>query len=148
VPTSPITCDAAALRAARTHAGHSRAALAAAVGVTTSTLGAWETGRSQPTLERLARTAQALHVPIDTLIHTTELPPTLLALRISKGINQATLAARVGISRSYMSQIERGEAPLHPNLEQQLAKALGVARRVIRERYASTRAALCAELDD
>src|SRR5436305_1493771 len=46
----------------------------------------------------------------------------LRALRLSAGLNQRAMAARLGLSVSYLSQLETGERPLTPAVTTALAR--------------------------
>ncbi|WP_366083667.1 helix-turn-helix transcriptional regulator [Thermus sp.] len=48
-------------------------------------------------------------------------------LRRSKGLTEADLAARVGVSRSFLNAIERGVVRLRVDLMVRIADALGVS---------------------
>jgi transcriptional regulator with XRE-family HTH domain len=48
------------------------------------------------------------------------------ALRIARGVAQSDLAARIGVSKSYLSHIEAGRRAVSPAMVQDLAEALGV----------------------
>lgn len=60
---------------------------------------------------------------------TSTLGAWVRATRLALGINQRELAARAGVSRSYLSDIELGRG-VHPSLEtlHKLASSLGVSR--------------------
>jgi len=51
---------------------------------------------------------------------------TLRKLRMAKGLSQATLAERVGLSREYVNKIEAGKYDPPLSTINALAKALGV----------------------
>lgn len=147
MPRSLITCDAAALRAARENVqgrpdgpvGISRATLARKLGVSIGTIQAWETGRSQPGITKLVRVAKLLRVPLSSLMADSPVPGTLQELRINAGLEQAALAQRIGVSRSTMSLIERAETPMQPRIEQALAHALHVSPTKVRNAYEHVR---------
>jgi transcriptional regulator with XRE-family HTH domain len=50
----------------------------------------------------------------------------LKKLRTSKGMTQAELAAKAGISREYLARLELGQHDPHLSRLRSLAKALGV----------------------
>jgi transcriptional regulator with XRE-family HTH domain len=50
----------------------------------------------------------------------------LKKLRQSKGLTQAALATRAGISRAYLARLEMGRHDPHLSRLRKLAKALGV----------------------
>ncbi|BCV23812.1 helix-turn-helix domain-containing protein [Gelria sp. Kuro-4] len=119
------------LKAAREARGLSLSALAAAARVSSSYLSEVEHGRKSPSLPVLRRLAAALNLAPADLI-AAEARDTALApgervrlLREEKGLTLSALAEKAGITTSYLSEIERGQAgPALTTLER-LAQALG-----------------------
>ena len=56
------------ITAVRESAGLTQAELARRIGVSRQQLNNWESGFRRPTVESLLKIAQALHVPLETLI--------------------------------------------------------------------------------
>lgn len=54
------------------------------------------------------------------------MPPTLAILRFWQGLSQVAVARRVGIGKSYLSQIESGQRVPPEWIRRRLARVLGV----------------------
>lgn len=70
-----------------------------------------------------------MHAATPPQNHTTEDPRALAggmfkSIREAHGIGQAELARLVGISRSHLSRVEKGERILSPQLHMRLVNAL------------------------
>lgn len=61
------------LKTARIANGHTQATLAEALNVSKGAVGMWETGKCEPSLEKLGEISDALHVSIDYLVKGTNL---------------------------------------------------------------------------
>ncbi len=88
------------LKAARTAKGWSRAQLAAAVGGTTQrAVEAWEQGKRMPTLDTLARVAEALGVSVGSLVGEPDAVPTAEAVKALLGTEAGADAVLGGLAR-------------------------------------------------
>jgi transcriptional regulator with XRE-family HTH domain len=101
--------DGARARALRLQAGIGVEDLATAAGVSPNTVRSAEKGAHQPRPAVVKALASALGVPVDEL----RLPGAVLTLRdvrVRLGLTQVQIAARVGVVRQRVSQVERGVA--------------------------------------
>ncbi|QHE72939.1 helix-turn-helix domain-containing protein [Rhodococcus sp. WAY2] len=128
-----------ALELARTAAGMSRTTLARALGVDPSTIHNWETSRSHPEPEHLARITEELGISLDRLVVVPRNRRVLADLRILAGLTQRQVAYRAGVSTTTIGKIERGEASLSDRHAAALADALGLDERTIRAAYLRNR---------
>lgn len=96
----------------RVAAGLSRGELARLVGVSTSAIDSWESERSTPAVDTLARVAQVLDAPLADLIVVSPGERFLGDLRALAGLTQPQLAARIGFSTTTVASLERGQAVL------------------------------------
>jgi len=107
--------DGVRARALRVESGIHVEELAAAAGVSPNTIRHSEDGTYQPQPRTARAIAQALGV------HLHELAPpgpdlTLRELRRSRGLTQDDVAARIGVVRQLVSQVERGVRGVHTPL--------------------------------
>ncbi|MHA4854315.1 helix-turn-helix domain-containing protein [Rhodococcus sp. MSC1_016] len=128
-----------ALEIARTVAGLSRGALSRAIGVDPSTIHNWETSRSHPQPEHLARIAEKLGIALDCLIVVPENKRTVADLRILAGLTQSQVAHRSGLNTTTLGRIERGESSLSDRHAAALADALHLEEEMVRSAYTRTR---------
>jgi transcriptional regulator with XRE-family HTH domain len=99
--------DGARARALRLNTGISIEDLAAAAGISPNTVRSAESGRHQP----CARVERAIARALGVTLHEIRTPGpfvTLRDIRLSLGLTQAQMAARIGVVRQRVSQIERG----------------------------------------
>ncbi|MGV9277736.1 helix-turn-helix domain-containing protein [Streptomyces griseosporeus] len=99
--------DGARARALRLKIGVGIEALAVAAGISPNTLRWAEQGRHQPGPRVQRSIARALGVPLDKIRTRTPLR-TLRDRRRHLGLTQAQMAARIGVVRQMVSQVERG----------------------------------------
>lgn len=99
--------DGARARALRLKAGICIEDLAAAAGVSPNTVRTAESGTHQPRPRVADAIARALGVPLSELVHPRQ-PLTLRDVRWRLGLTQAQMAARIGVVRQRVSQVERG----------------------------------------
>ena len=66
------------------------------------------------------------HEGTTTEVHAVRMGPRLRQLRVKRQLTQVQLAAKVGVTQSYIGQIERGEKVPTLAVARALAKALGV----------------------
>lgn len=117
----------------------SRGELARQAGVSTGAVAKWETGRSTPAVDTLARVAAVLGLPMTDLIDIPENERFLGDLRALAGLTQPQLAARIGFSSSTVADLERGHAVLTDVQEERIAAAVGSSRDDVREAYERVR---------
>ena len=104
-----------ALRAARRAAGLTRDGLAAAAGVSTTTVKAWENGARTPLPTTQVRLAAVLGVGFADLEVPGVPDPDLRGLRLAAGLTQADAAGLMGIDRATLKRVEAGaELPPDP----------------------------------
>ena len=101
--------DGARARTLRLEAGICVEDLATAAGVSPNTVRSAESGTHQPRPRVADAIARALGVPFGELLRTGPLL-TLREVRWRLGLTQAQMAARIGVTRQRVSQIERGVA--------------------------------------
>lgn len=130
-----------ALTAAREAKEWSLARLAREAGIGLSTIRSWETGTRAPEPDNLARAADALGVPMSSLISPRSGGAALADLRILAGLTQPQLGLRTGLSTTSIGALERAEIRLTHHVAGRLAEALELsvaevdaAYRVARER--------------
>ncbi|MFC9356464.1 helix-turn-helix domain-containing protein [Rhodococcus sp. NPDC057014] len=128
-----------ALEDARTAAGISRGDLSRAIGVDPTTIHNWETSRSNPQPDHLARAAEKLGIPLDHLIIVPEDNRTIADLRNLSGLTQKHVADRTGLSTTTIGRIERGEGSLSDSHAIALADALRLEQRTIRDAFIRAR---------
>jgi transcriptional regulator with XRE-family HTH domain len=121
-PRRPVSgCTARRLRAARAATGWSQARLAAALGVSQSTVANWEAGRGL-TLENARRTYRLLR---ETKPSPRLEPHQLQELRALRGWSQAELAQRVGVSVATIKRWEAGRTDVPGHRSQLLTRLMG-----------------------
>lgn len=129
------------LTAAREAKQWSLARVAREAGIGLSTIRAWEAGTRAPEPDNLAKAADALGVPMSSLISPHRGGPALADLRILAGLTQPQLGLRTGLSTTSIGALERAEIRLTDDRALRLAEALklsvaevNAAYRVARER--------------
>ncbi|WP_052689190.1 helix-turn-helix domain-containing protein [Williamsia herbipolensis] len=115
--------------------GLSRGELARQAGVSTGAVAKWETGRSTPAVDTLARVATVLGVSMQDLIVVPAHERYLGDFRSLAGLTQPQLAARIGFSSSTVADLERGHAILTDVQEERIAGAVGASRAEVRAAY-------------
>ncbi len=128
-----------ALEDARTTAGISRGDLSRAIGVDPTTIHNWETSRTHPQPDHLARAAEKLGIPLDRLVVVPEDSRTIADLRNLAGLTQKHVANRTGLSTTTIGRIERGEGSLSDRHATALAEALHLEERTIRDAFIRAR---------
>ncbi|MCW3472657.1 transcriptional regulator [Rhodococcus pyridinivorans] len=116
--------DRSALIAVRTRQNLNPGELARIADVSTAAIYNWERGTASPSVDTLARVAEALAVPIAELVPIPEGERYLGDLRVLAGLTQPQLAQLAGISTSSLAQLERGQARLKPDVAARIADAL------------------------
>ena len=119
--------------------GLSRGELARQAGVSTGAVAKWETGRSTPAVDTLARVAGVLGLEMTDLIDIPENERFLGDLRALAGLTQPQLAARIGFSSSTVADLERGHAILTEVQEERIAAAVAATRDEVRKAYERVR---------
>ena len=116
--------DGAALRKARLNAGLTLREVAAELNVADGArVGAWEHDREQPQPSFIPKLAKALNVPAMTLLLGSSLTPSLIDLRLLKGLTLTELAANAGIPRTTCHRLEQGIGTRSPDQSTLLALA-------------------------
>lgn len=119
------------IRELRDERGYSLQDLAQKAGVSVSYLSEIERGTKKPSLKTLEKIATALNISREQLVETDltrgpVLGHRLRLLRERLGISLSQFAAQVGISPSYLSEIERGNVYPAVDTVKKLAEALRV----------------------
>ncbi|MFD7554221.1 helix-turn-helix transcriptional regulator [Streptomyces sp. NPDC059835] len=123
--------DAQKFRSVRRASELSQAQVGAAVGVNESSVGKWETGRTTPPPEKLARLAAELGQPLDELF-PRDGDADLTDLRCDAGFTQQETTPFLGTrSPNPLRRAESGKARLSPQYEAPLAAAYGVSVEVL-----------------
>jgi transcriptional regulator with XRE-family HTH domain len=116
--------DPERLRIARTSARLSKPELARLSKVGVTTYNQWESGRSSPRVDALARCAEQLHLKITDLV-SIDLDTAFLGdLRVSRGLLQSELALRMEVSTQLVGLLERGQGTLTPAIAEKWSRAL------------------------
>lgn len=100
--------DRATVRRYRIAAGLSVRELAGLLGLSASTVKAWESGRRTPLPQHLGGLADVLAVDVEELLQPV-LAPDLAGLRVLAGLTVGGAAGRLGLSRSALQRVEHGE---------------------------------------
>ena len=107
--------------------------LAKKADISVSYLSEIELGKKQPSLETINKLSQALNISREGLISTNSsaggLGARVLFLRQEKELSLSELAEKVGISASYLCQIENGKVMPALSTLKNIAKALDVKPR-------------------
>lgn len=119
------------IRELREGRGYSLQDLAQKARVSVSYLSEIERGTKRPSLKTLERIAQALNIPRDQLVEAgdgrgLELGQRVRLFRERAGLSLTEFAAKVGISPSYLSEIERGNVYPAVDTIKKLAEGLQV----------------------
>lgn len=124
--------------AARSSARMTKGELSRLSGVDRAAIHRWESGECRPLTQSLARVADALKVKPSQLMAeprpVTEC--TLSELHDRRGLTQAELAARAGLTRRVLGRIERGRGKLDGPRSAALARALDVTVEIIHGAHA------------
>jgi transcriptional regulator with XRE-family HTH domain len=137
--------DGARARALRLAAQLGIEDLAVAAGVSPNTVRSAETGTHQPRPRVAYAIARALGVPVHELLPPGP-APTLRDVRCRLGLTQAEMAARLGVARQMVSQVERGVsgvrslsswATAYGLTPAQWARAHQAARDLVRQKVAA-----------
>lgn len=121
------------IRELREERGYSLADLAHKANISVSYLSEIERGTKKPSLRTIDRIAASLNVSKSQLVEVEEgeqsitLGEKIRLLRESKGITLSTFAQQVGISVSYLSEIERGNVYPAIHTLKKIAEAVGVS---------------------
>lgn len=120
-------------------AGFTRGDLARLVDVSSGAVAKWETGRSTPSVDTLARVAALLHTTVEAFIDIPADERFLGDLRALAGLTQPQLAAETGYSSSTIAQLEKGQARLTPSQAGRIAAAIDSTVPDVQAAYARTR---------
>ncbi|MCD2118380.1 MULTISPECIES: helix-turn-helix domain-containing protein [Rhodococcus] len=123
----------------RMEKGYTRGDLARFAEVSVAAVRAWESGQATPQVDRLARVAAALDVPMSELVRISPHDRYLGDLRVQAGLTQPQLALQAGISTASLSSLELGETSLRETVAERLARALGVDTAEVRAAYERAR---------
>ena len=107
--------------------------------VSVAAVRAWESGQATPQVDRLARVAAALDVPMSELVRISPHDRYLGDLRVQAGLTQPQLALQAGISTASLSSLELGETSLREPVAERLARALEVDTAEVRAAYERAR---------
>ena len=129
--------DRATLRRLRIERHLTQTRLAEQLGIHPRTLARWEAGRGAPDARMVALIARELRVARRELVSAPQVP-TLRDLRTTAALTQRQLAAQLGIDQATYSRHERGHLSLDPGRVRDLAAALGVTQRTVREAFGQT----------
>ncbi|MBO8129681.1 MAG: helix-turn-helix transcriptional regulator [Peptococcaceae bacterium] len=150
------------IRALREERGYTLQELAKKASLSLSYLSEIERGSKHPSLKTIEKLAKALHIPKNQLLdagsndNNLSIGHKIRLIRNEKNLSLQELAQRVGISLSYLSEIERGLVSPSLTTLKRLAKELGVPPlvlmgyegslghklRALREEYGMTQAQL------
>ncbi|MGN0040492.1 helix-turn-helix transcriptional regulator [Rhodococcus sp. (in: high G+C Gram-positive bacteria)] len=123
----------------RTEKGYTRGDLARFAEVSVAAVRSWESGQATPQVDRLARVANALEVPLSDLVRIPPHERYLGDLRVQAGLTQPQLALEIGISTASLSSLELGETALRESVAERLGKALGLGTAEVRAAYERSR---------
>lgn len=105
--------------------------VAAKTGLSISYLSEIEAGRKFPSLSVVYKLSETLHIPLGQLLpaseeeeHPLTLGERIRLAREERGLTLGQLATRCGLSDSYLSQVERGEATPSAQSLRAIAEAL------------------------
>lgn len=116
--------SAAALRRTMNRAGMSADELAELVGVARQTVSAWLNSVTVPSPGSLSKVASVLEVDVAEFTPAIAGEPVLVDLRVRAGFTQTAAAAELGVARTVLGVIERGQ---RRELPVQLAAAMATA---------------------
>ncbi|MFI2561981.1 helix-turn-helix transcriptional regulator [Nocardia farcinica] len=123
----------------RTEKGYTRGDLARFAEVSVAAVRSWESGQATPQVDRLARVANALEVPLSDLVRIPPHERYLGDLRVQAGLTQPQLALEIGISTASLSSLELGETALRESVAERLGKALGLGTAEVCAAYERSR---------
>lgn len=112
------------LRIARTSARYSKSEMARLSQVAISTYNQWESGKSSPRVDSLARCAKVLGLKMSDLVVVDLRASFLGDLRVTRGLIQAELAQRMGVSTQLVGLLERGQGALTTEMSFKFSEAL------------------------
>ncbi|WP_310649855.1 helix-turn-helix transcriptional regulator [Gordonia amicalis] len=101
--------SAAALRRTMTRAGVSTDELAELIGVARQTVSAWLNNVTVPSPGSLAKVADVLEVEVAEFTPSAVGDPSLVDLRVRAGLSQTAAAVALGVSRTVLGVVERGQ---------------------------------------
>ena len=114
------------LAAAIEQCGMSRPDLARLAEISPVSIGGWLEGARAPDIERLARVAAVLKVPVSEFVQVPVDERMPSDLRFMAGMTQVVLARRAGLSTNALCRFERAEAQWNRKRAELIATALGV----------------------
>lgn len=131
--------SATAFAEARRGKGVSVSTLSRLADVAPATIFNWESGKGSPQIDLLARTMNALGVPIEQVLTVATDDRYPGDWRALKGLTQAELAAAAGIATTTLRGIERADAALTDANAEALAGQLGITTPQYRAAYQRAR---------
>lgn len=131
--------DPGRLAVARKAARLSKSELARLSGVSVSAYHQWESGRSSPSVDALARCAAQLDLEMTDLVVIAVDATYLGDLRVFRGLLQADLGRKLGISTQLVGSLERGQSTLSPDMAQRWSDALNFPLAVVAAAYDRSR---------
>ena len=96
--------------------------VADAIGISRQSVTAWLKGKSSPTPDVLARTAQWLNIPIADLVPIPADRLRISDLRVRAGLSQKAAAAGLGMPASTVADIEKGRRPVSADVVARFAE--------------------------
>lgn len=119
--------SAAALRRTMSRAGISTDELAELIGVARQTVSAWLNNVTVPSPGSLAKVADVLEVEVAEFTPSAAKDPSLVDLRVRAGLSQTAAAEAMGVSRTVLGVVERGQRKELPaTLADAMASTYGV----------------------
>jgi len=109
--------------------------LARAAGIGTATLRHWESGRSAPGVDLLARVADTLDVPISDLVIVPEDQRFPSYYRVIAGMTQPQLGQAAATTTTTVGAVERADIKPSDALATRLAVAMGISVKTLREAW-------------
>lgn len=111
------------LRIARLNRKWSQGRLAAALNVSSSTIGQWERGVRTPEPPLFVALAEALKLDPGALLAVPVEQFALAELRVTAGLHQRDVASQLGVGQGRISNVESGYERLSDDMTQELARA-------------------------
>ena len=113
-------------RARRIKAGLTAEALAQEIGVRNNTVYHWEVGIQEPGKVTRYRIANALGIPVETLLDGAPETRALTLLRLQRGLRISEVAQALGVTDGTISSYENGRRLPHIRLVPKMARLYGL----------------------